>query len=134
MIFFSTEIWNIRPSGLNQRIIDAAQQGIDAKATADSAASSASSNNTTITATAFVLGFNSIGLLLTAVGSGAAYTTIGATVAGLSTTVAAHTCYITDLNRITRYMSTSILIEEDYTIFNSAIKICGVTDIIPNVY
>jgi methyl-accepting chemotaxis protein len=133
---FGIEIWDPEPSGLNQRIMDAKKAGTDAQSTANNAASSASSNASAITAIAIVLGFNSVGLLITAVASGGAYTTLAATVAGLSATVATNSSAITDLNRVTRYMSTSLtLLEGDYTKFISAIKICrSVNDINANVF
>ena len=111
--------------------MDAKKAGTDAKATADNAASTSSSNSAAITAIAIVLGFNSVGLLITAVASGGAYTTLAATVAGLSTTVGLNSNAITNLNTVTRYMSTSLtLLEGDYTKYISAIKICrGVNDI-----
>ena len=85
--------------------MNAKKAGTDAQSTANDALSLGNSNATAISAIAIVLGFSSVGLLLTAVGSGAAYTTLGATVAGLATTVGIHTVNITTINNTIRYMS-----------------------------
>ena len=114
--------------------MNAKQAGIDAQSTANDALSLGNSNATAITAIAIVLGFNSVGLLLTAVGSGVAYTTLGATVAGLTTTVGVHTANIVDINRAIRYMSTSTLFETDYTKFTSDIKIQDISSYTPTIF
>ena len=134
--FFGIQSWNPPPSGLNQRIMDAAQKGIDAAKTASDAASSASSNSTAITAIAIVLGFTNIGLLITAAAGGAAYTSLGAVVTGLSTTVTAHSLNLTTLNSKTQYISTdSDLSSNNYTVITSDIKISQpLTSSIPNIF
>jgi hypothetical protein len=103
--------------------MDAKKAGTDAQSTANNAASSASSNSAAITAIAIVLGFNSIGLLITAVASGAGYTTLAATVAGLSTTVAAHTLNFVDVNNKLQFIRTDVEISNNYTIITSDVKV-----------
>jgi hypothetical protein len=135
MNFFGIEVWDPPPSALNQRIIDAKKAGTDAQDTATAAASSASSNTAAITAIAIVLGFNSVGLLITAVGAGTAYTSLAATVTALGLTSSGHSFNLTTLNTKTQYMNTNYDLSNNYTVFTSDIKVSQpLTSSIANVF
>jgi hypothetical protein len=117
------------PSDLNKRINAAKKAGTDAQDTANSAKSSADYANTTLAVIATVLGFNSVATLLTAVGSGVAYTSLGAIVAG-------HTTNLGLLNTKTQFMNSDIFDVPNTTSFCSDIKLYDVVDLnfLSNIY